>query len=113
MPRPDEVARDEVPAFELDQRRIVLLRRGRRIVRERAARAEATAGRRRDRARDVALEDDARARALQLGIRYDGGGQQRLRVRVLRGLEELLRRGRLDDLAEVHDRDAVAQVLDG
>ena len=50
--------------------------------------------------------------ALDLRVRLERRGEQGLRVRVLRSREQLLARRDLDDLAEVHHRDAVAQELD-
>src|SRR5947209_17268335 len=76
----------------------------------RAARMEATRGRRPDRARRLALDDRSRARPvlLRVGDRY--GAQQRLRVRVDRLEVELLPGRYLHKLAEVHDGDAVGHV---
>src|SRR5687767_9561802 len=75
-----------------------------------ATRMEAAAGRRIDRARHVAREDDPLARAARVGHR--DRREQRDRVGVLRVREEGLGLGELDDPAEVHHRDAVADVLD-
>src|SRR5581483_10438182 len=80
------------------------------LLRERAAGAEAAAARRVDRARHVAREDDAVA--LPPGLGRGDRGQERLRVRVERAGEEVARGRELDDLAEVHDRDAVGDVAD-
>src|SRR3954471_2808560 len=113
MTRAHEVTGDLVARRELHERRILFFRGGCRLVRERTARAEAAAGRRRDRPRDVPLEHDARAPALDLRVGHDRRGEERLRVGMLRRGEQRLRRRRLDDLPEVHDRYAVAEVLDG
>jgi len=75
-----------------------------------AAGVEAAARGRVDRARHVALQDDALARRLGVGNR--DRRQERLGVGVLRAGEEGALVGELDDLAEIHDRDAVADVLD-
>ena len=111
--RRDQVAGDEVVAGELDQRRLLVGRPwcGARL--ERAARAEAAAGRRVERARHVALEHDAVATALRVGVGDDSGREQRLGVGMLGPAEELGTRCELDELAEVHHRDPVAQELDG
>ena len=89
-----------------DQRRLV----GRAdLGRVAAARVEAAAARRVDRARHVALEHDPLAlRRSRIGDRHRR--EQRLGVRVDRPLVELLGRRELDDLAEVHHRDAVGDV---
>ena len=71
---------------------------------------EPAAGRRRRGRRDVALEHEARLPAAR--VRLGDRGQQRHRVRVARVAVELLDRADLDDLAEVHDADAVGEVLD-
>ncbi len=77
---------------------------------ELAAGVEPAARRRPDRARDVALEDDALPALLGIG---DGDRrQQRLRVRVERRLEHRDPVGHLGDAADVHDRHPVADVLD-
>ena len=75
-----------------------------------AAGVEAAARGRVDRARHVALEDDALLRGVGVGHRHRR--QQRLGVGVLRPREQRGAVGDLDDLAEIHDRDAVADVLD-
>ena len=95
-----EVARDEMPVADVDERRLLVVRPRRRLRLERAARAEAAAGRRRERARDVALEHDARARPLHDRIRHDRRREQRLRVRDAAATRTARRvRRRLDDLA--------------
>jgi hypothetical protein len=71
---------------------------------------EVAPGRRADRARDVALQQDALALDLGVGDRHRG--EQRLGVGVARVRVEVLRGRDLDDLAEVHHGDARADVLD-
>ena len=73
-------------------------------------RPEHAAGRRIDRARNIAAEHDAPA--LAVGIRDGNGRQQRLGVGMLRAADELLRRRVLHDAAEIHDDDAVGDVFD-
>ncbi len=75
-----------------------------------AARVEATAARRVDRARHVAGQHDALARPLEHRVGHGHGREQRLGVGVDRPAVQLLGRRELDDLAEVHDRDAVGDV---
>ena len=75
-----------------------------------AARVEAAAGGRVNRRRHVAVEHDAVALARRVG---DGDGrEQGARVGVERVGVKLGGRGDLDDAAEVHDGDAVRDVLD-
>src|ERR1700741_4741090 len=71
---------------------------------------EAATRRRVDRARYVAFEDDPLPR--YVGVRDRHRRQQRLGIRVLRACEQRVLIGELDDLAEIHHRDAVADVLD-
>src|SRR5436305_9012126 len=73
-----------------------------------AARVETAALRRVDRARHVALEDDAPAVGARL--RNWHCGEQRLRIGVLRRREDAPLRRDLDDLAEIHHGDAVRHV---
>ena len=80
------------------------------LLRDRAAGAEAAAGGRVDRARDVALEHDPLVLAARDRLRVRR--EERHRVRVERPAEELLRGRQLDDLAEVHHRDSVGDVAD-
>src|SRR5438477_11076478 len=78
---------------------------------ERAARVEMTARGRIERARDLAF---------RFGLGGDGGamervgnrGNQRARIRVPRILEDLLPAALLDDTAEIHHGDTVADMLD-
>ena len=60
----------------------------------------------------VTFEHDAPARALLVRVGHDRSREQRLRVGMLRVAEELVARRELDELPEVHHRDAVAQELD-
>ena len=64
------------------------------------------------RRRQVSLEDDALAGALDHGVGHGDGRQQRLRVRVTRMGEHVLGLAELDHLAEVHDGHAVGDVAD-
>ncbi len=74
-----------------------------------AARMERAAERRVGRVRHLTARQVARYLAAGVGIR--DRAQQRLRVRVPGVGEDLLGRPDLDDPAEVHDRDPVAEVL--
>ena len=109
---PGQMARDEVPRRELTQSRLLAARSGRREGLERAAGAKPASRRGRERARRIAVEDDVAAAALQAGIGDDRGREERLGVRVLGCPEEVGAGCELDDLPEVHDADAVAEVLD-
>src|SRR2546423_46612 len=71
--------------------------------RERAARVEATAGRRIQRARDFAADDQLVLGVVRRG--RQGGREERLGVGMARVVAHLLAVADLDDLAEVHDRD--------
>src|SRR5262245_55313191 len=77
---------------------------------ERAAGMQVTAPRRVQRARNLALQNLALAPSFDGAARHGYGGEERLRIGV-QGLdiETILRRD-LDDLAEVHYRDAIADV---
>src|SRR5438132_1799461 len=90
-----DLAGHPVPLRDLLEHLFVLRARGHA---ERAARVEAAAGRRVDGARHVALEQDPLALHGGIGDRH--GGEERLRVGVLRVGVELLRGRDLDDLAE-------------
>ena len=59
---------------------------------------------------DFTLEDDPPG--AQARIRFGHRGQEGLGVGMLRGCEQLFGRRHLHDLADVHHRDAVADVLD-
>ena len=75
-----------------------------------AAGAERAAGRHVQRTRHVAFKDDALARSCDIRVRNRNGRQKRLRIRVLRVLVQLVGVRDLDDLAEVHDGDALGNV---
>src|SRR5215217_1141493 len=77
-----------------------------------AAGVEVAAGGRVDRARDVAAEDDPLAALLDHRVGNRHGGQESLGIGVERFLVEGDAVRHLDDLAEVHDGDAVGDVLD-
>ena len=77
-----------------------------------AAGVEAASRGRCGRRRDVALEHDALALALALRVRHRDRREERLGVGVLRALVHLVGRALFDDAAEVHHRDAVADVTD-
>ena len=81
-------------------------------LRLRAARMEPAARRRVDRRRHVADEHDPLPPVGEVRIGDRRGRQQRRRVRVAGAVVERLGVGDLDDLAEVHHRDAVADVPD-
>src|SRR5262249_19551814 len=104
--RAEHVTRDAVAAVE-DEPRLLL---GAALERERAARMKAASGRRIDRARHVALQHGARPSARGIGERH--GGKERPRIGVLARAVELCGGSDLDDLAEIHHRHAVADVLD-
>ena len=74
------------------------------------ARVKAAACGRIGRAGYIAFEDDAPARPFPARIRNRHGRQERPRVGVQRIVENLIARAQLDDLAEVHNRHAVADV---
>ena len=71
---------------------------------------EAAAGRRIERARDLALQNDPCTLGVRLGQR--DRRQQCAAVGVAGLGEQRIRLGRLDDLAEIHHRDMVGDVLD-
>ena len=72
--------------------------------------SEATSGWRVDGAGHIALEDDATPHAFADRVGYGDGRQQRLALRVRRPAVDAVTVARLDDLAEVHDHDLVADV---
>src|SRR4051812_5233306 len=74
------------------------------------ARMEAASRRWIDRTRHVAGQDHAQA--LETGIRHRDGREQRLGVGMLRIPEERMLVRELDNAPEVHDGDAMADVLD-
>ena len=103
------VAGGEVAVAVVHERRLDLGADLRRVA---AARVEAAAGGRVDRARHVALEHDPLALLGEVGVGHGHGREQRLGVGHDRPRVELLRRRELDELAEVHDRDPVGDVAD-
>src|SRR2546422_6647259 len=72
-----------------------------------ASRMESASGRDIRGIRSLALQDDALPTSVRVGDRHDG--HERLRVGVPRILDQLSRRPFLDDLAQVHDPDAVRE----
>src|SRR5581483_11505311 len=101
------VAADEVAGLHFLPRR---RERSARVHRVRAAGVEVAAARRRGGVGDLALEDDAPGPGARVGL--GDRREQRRGVGVERLGEKLARLGQLDDLPHVHDRDAVADVLD-
>ena len=102
-----EVAGDEVPGSHLAQ--------GRRLARARlhgvgAARVEVAAGRRVRGVRDLARQP--LERGAQVGVGHRDGLHEGRGVRVLGAVEQRLGRRQFHQLADVHDRHAVADVLD-
>ena len=77
-----------------------------------AAGAEGAAGGGVQRAGDIPVQNDALVGPGDLGIRHRDGREQRLGIGVQRVLIDLRRVGQLHHLAQVHDRDAVADVPD-
>jgi hypothetical protein len=65
-----------------------------------------------DRARYVTCKDDALTASLEHRIRNRNSRQQRLRIRVASVFEENVSGPQLNDLAELHDRDARRDVAD-
>src|SRR6266566_4509671 len=80
------------------------------LLGDRAPRVEPTGRRWVDGRRDLALEKDWRALGLQVRVRDGDRALQNLRVGVQRPLPDYSARPNLDDLAEVHDGDTVADV---
>ena len=80
------------------------------ILREAAASCKATAGRRIHRTGDITFEDDTAAFLPDLWDR--DRRQQGLRIRMERILKDSPVIRQFDDLAEVHDGNAVGKVLD-
>jgi hypothetical protein len=78
----------------------------------RASGVEAAPGRRVDRRRQVVAEQDGPSGTLLGWIGYGRRGQQRLRIGMGRAAEDAGPRTLLDQLAEVHHRDLVREVLD-
>jgi len=102
-----EVAGRPVTRGGLDELRVHL---GTDLLRLPATGVEAAARGRVHRRGHVAGEDDALALLLDLRVGDRDGREQRLAVRVERVLVEVDAVGELDDLAQVHDRDSVADV---
>src|SRR4051794_37704205 len=94
-----QVAGNLIAGLELTQQRLL---DAAAVHRERAAGVEPTAGRRVDRAGDLAGQDDPLARPLDLGIGYRHRREQRPGVRVERQAVQCVALADLDDLAEVH-----------
>ena len=109
-----EVARDEVAlAGDVDERRLLLVERGADSCSsgQRVRKRQPEGG-----ASGLGMSPSSttrRAGPLHLRVGHDGRREERLRVRVLRPREQLVARSHLDDLAEVHHRDAVAEELHG
>ena len=100
-----EPARRRLAVADVDERR--LLRRA-AVEGDRAARAEPAARRDVRRVRRLAHEDrPLRAHARRGRLRRRRDGDERLRVRVARLVDDRVRRPDLHDLAEVHHRDAI------
>src|SRR5262245_54202569 len=104
--RSEDMTGDTVAAIEQKARLLL----GATLERERAARMKAASGRRIDRARHIALQHGARTPAGGIGERH--GGEQRPRIGVLALAVKLSGGNDLDDLAEIHHRHTVANVLD-
>src|SRR5229473_2372535 len=103
-----EVARGELPGHDLAQGR-GLGATARVLLGVRAAWVKRAAGRRVRGRRHVAGEHDALP--LDPGIGHRHGGEERRRVGVARGGVQGCRGGPLDDLAEIHHRDMIGDVL--
>ena len=80
-------------------------------LRDRAARVETAAGRRIQRRRRIASENDALTGLLDIGIGNRHGRQQRLRVRMVRLAVERLPVRDLDHLTQIHNGNAIGDVL--
>src|SRR3954447_9639877 len=76
-----------------------------------AARVEAASGRRRQRARHLAR--DRQSFVLLVRVGRKGRSEQRLCVRMERLATQFKRLGQFDNLTEIHDRDAVADMRNG
>src|SRR5437764_327138 len=105
--RTGEMAGGPVTRSVLDELGIDL---GADLLRLPAPRVETAAGRRVHRRRYVPGEDDPLALHLDVRVGDRDGRQERLRVRMQWMLVEVDAVGELDDLAQVHDRDPVADV---
>src|SRR5439155_23928790 len=73
---------------------------------------ETASARRVDRTWYVACEDDALPAVAGADLRDRHRGEKRLRIGMHRALIELLGRGELDDLSEIHDGDPIGDVTD-
>src|SRR6185437_5751139 len=104
-----EVTGARMPLPSVDQRRLLL---GADRLCLPAACSEPAAGRWVRRVRNVALQHDALSPAPVRRIFDRDRRQQRLCVRVRRALEDVVSRPDLDDLSEIHHRDAVGDVTD-
>ena len=104
-----EEARRRMSLDLLVERRIV---QRAELLRARAARVEATAARRVDRARDVPREHERGATSAEPRVRDRDGREERARVRMPRRRVQVARAGQLDELPEVHHGDAVGDVAD-
>ena len=78
-----------------------------------AARAKRTARKAFRRKSRLALRSAPGARLRRLRVGNGRGIQQRARVGMPRGMDDIVRRPALHDAAQVHHRDAVAHVPDG
>ena len=94
--------------FDLSQRRRLVPAAGHRV---RAAGVKMAAGRRVDRARHVARQDHPLA-APRACLRDRHRREQRLGVGMQRRIEQRRLVGHLDNAAEIHHRNSVADVLD-
>src|SRR5207245_5080162 len=97
----------EVALPVVDERRLDLTAHGRHVA---AARMEATSRGWTDRARDIPLEHDPLPLVGEVRVRDRHRREERLRVGHDRPLIEIVRRRELDELPEVHDCDAVADM---
>ncbi len=77
-----------------------------------AARMENTAGRRVQRARHFARKNFVFPLAFGHGIGHRNRGEQRPRIWMSWVVKQFFDRSGLDQLAQIHDRDPVAEVLD-
>jgi hypothetical protein len=96
-------------------RRLLLERRGdptTHVDRQRAPRVEGTPGGRLGGTRELAVEDDLRPPALAPRVGNGDRAHERLGVGVQRPREQGIARRQLDDPAQVHHGDPVADVAD-
>ena len=78
-------------------------------LRNRTAWMKGTASRRMNRRRHIARQKNPLSFRIRVHFRH--GGNQRLRVRMLRRADDFLRLGRLHDFAQIHHQHAMADVL--